>query len=65
VSKTRLGILAHTTVDYPPGRGRDLQPKRIEHVQFGITRDVTAILDRWHHPGRAEDTLGKPGLIKW
>src|SRR5947207_14654324 len=31
----------------------------------GITWDVTEILDRWAHPGRAEDTLGKPVLIKW
>jgi hypothetical protein len=26
---------------------------------------VTEILDRWAHPGRAEDTIGKPVLIKW
>jgi hypothetical protein len=26
---------------------------------------VTAILDRWAHPRRPEDTLGKAILIKW
>jgi hypothetical protein len=26
---------------------------------------VTAILDRWAHSGRAEDTLGEAILIKW
>jgi hypothetical protein len=26
---------------------------------------VTGILDRWAHPGRAEDTIGKAILIKW
>ena len=57
--------LANLTFDYPPGRGRDLQPKRVEQVQFGITWHMTEILDHWAHPGRAEDTLGKPVLIKW
>ena len=26
---------------------------------------MTEILDRWQHPGQAEDTIGKPVLIKW
>jgi hypothetical protein len=26
---------------------------------------VTEILDRWAHPGRAEDTLGKAILVQW
>jgi hypothetical protein len=65
VSEPRLGIPAPITFAYPPDRGRDLEPTRVEHLQFGITWDVTAILDRWAHPGRAEDTLGKPVLIKW
>jgi hypothetical protein len=34
-------------------------------LQLVITWDVIAILDRWAHPGRPEDTLGKAILIKW
>jgi hypothetical protein len=57
-------VPARVTFDYaPPARG--LEPKRVEHLQSGITWDVTGILDRWAHPGRAEDTLGKAILIKW
>jgi hypothetical protein len=64
VSGSRLGIPARVSFDHaPPGRG--LEPRRVEHLQFGITWDVTGILDRWAHPGRAEDTLGKATLIKW
>ena len=64
VSERRLGILGRITFDdVPPARG--LEPKRVEHLQFGITWDVTGILDRWAHPGRAEDTAGKAALIKW
>ena len=55
---------ARVTFDHPPS-GRGLEPRRVEHLQFGITWDVTGILDRWAHPGRAEDTIGKPALIKW
>jgi hypothetical protein len=42
-----------------------LEPKLVEHLQFGITWDVTGILDRWEHPGSPEQTLGKPVLTKW
>lgn len=28
------------------------EPRQVEHLQFGITWDVTEILDRWAHPGR-------------
>ena len=64
MSERRLGIPARVTFNHlPPGRG--LEPRRVEHLQFGITWDVTAILDPWAHPGRAEDTLGKAILIKW
>jgi hypothetical protein len=63
VSEPRLGVPAHATFAYPPGHGRDLEPRRIEHLPFGITRDVTAILDRRAHPGHAKDTLGRAILI--
>jgi len=63
VSEPRLGIPAHITFDHP--YGRDTGPRQVEHLQFGINWDVTAIVDRWAHPGRAEDTLGKAILVKW
>ena len=65
MSRPRLGIPAHVAFAYPPGNGRDLEPRRVEHFQFGITWDVTAILDSWARFGRAEDTLGKAILIGW
>jgi hypothetical protein len=65
VSEARLGIPAHITSAYPRDRGQDLEPRQVEHLQFGITWDVTAILDHWAHPGRAEDTIGKAILIQW
>ncbi len=37
VSETRLGILARVTFDYPPPRGRGLEPQRVEHLQYGVT----------------------------
>jgi hypothetical protein len=63
VSERRLGIPARVRFDHP--YGRDLEPRRVEHLQFGITWDVTEILDCWAHPGRAEDTLGKVMLVRW
>ena len=64
MSEFRLGIPARVMFAHAPS-GRELVPERVEHLQFGITWDVTGILDSWQHPGRAEDTLGKPVLIKW
>jgi hypothetical protein len=59
----RLGIPGRLAFNHP--YGRCLEPTQVEHLQFGITWDVTEILDRWAHPGRAEDTTGKAVLIKW
>jgi hypothetical protein len=64
VSEPSRGIPARISFDHPPSGG-GLEPRRVEHLQFGITWDVTGILDRWAHPGRAEETLGKATLIKW
>jgi len=64
VSEPSRGVIARVSFNHPPS-GRGLEPKRVEHLQFGITWDVTEILDRWAHPGRAEDTTGKATLIKW
>ena len=64
MSDRRLGVPARVTLDYAPP-ARELEPRRVEHLQFGITWDVTEILDRWAHPARAEETLGKAALIKW
>ena len=64
VSEPRCGVLARVTFDHPPS-GRGLEPRRVEHLQFGSTWDVTEILDRRAHPGRAEDTAGKAALIRW
>ena len=64
MSEPSRGIPARISFDHPPS-GRGLESRRVEHLQFGITWDVTAILDRWAHPGRAEDTAGKPDLINW
>jgi hypothetical protein len=64
VSEPRLGIPARVMFAHaPPGRG--LEPERVEHGQLGITWDVTGILDCWQHPGRAEQSLGRPTLAKW
>ena len=57
-------VLARISFNHAPS-GRSLEPKQVEHLQLGITWDVTGILDRWQHPGRAEDTIGKATLIKW
>ena len=57
------GVPARVTFDCAPAAG-GLEPRRVEHLQFGITWDVTGILDRWAHSGRAEDTTGKATLIK-
>jgi hypothetical protein len=64
VSDRRLGIPTRISFDHAPA-APGLEPRRVEHLQFGITWDVTGILDSWAHPGRPEDTLGKPDLIKW
>lgn len=45
VSDSRLGVIALVSFDHAPD-GRALEPKRVEHLQFGITWDVTEILDR-------------------
>ena len=64
MSDHRLGVPARVSFGHaPPARG--LEPRQVEYLQFGITWDVTGILDRWAHPGRAEDTLGKAALIRW
>jgi hypothetical protein len=63
VSEPPLGVPARIAFNHP--YGRDLEPRRVEHLQFGITWDVTAILDHWAHPGSAKDTLGKAILINW
>jgi hypothetical protein len=66
VSEPSRGVIARVRFDRaPPARGSGLEPVQVEHLQFGITWDVTGILDRWAHPGRAEETLGKATLIKW
>jgi hypothetical protein len=57
--------LAQTGAAAGPRDQRSLEPKRVEHLQFGITWDVTEILDHWEHPKHAKDTLGKAILIKW
>jgi hypothetical protein len=36
-----------------------------DFARYVITWDVTEILDRWAHPGCAEETLEKATLIKW
>ncbi len=64
MSDHRPGVPAWVTFDYTQPASRGLEPRRVEHLQFGITWDVTGILDRWQHPGLAEETLGKPTLIK-
>ena len=48
-----------------PPSGRASSQGESSTLQFGITWDVTAILERWAHPGRAEDTPGKATLIRW
>jgi hypothetical protein len=64
VTESPRGIIARVSFNHPPS-GRGLEPKRVEHLQLGLSWYVTGILDHWQHPGRAEDTLGKPDLIKW
>ena len=64
MSEPRFGISAQVRFDHPPS-GRGLEPKRVEHLQLGITWDVTEILDSWQHPRPPEETLGQPTLTKW
>lgn len=64
MSESSRGVIARVRFNHPPS-GRGQEPNRVEHLQLGITWRVTEILDRWERPGRAEDMLGKPDLIKW
>ena len=65
MSEPSRGVIARVSFNHPPS-GCGLESKRVaEHLQLGISWYVTEILDRWAHPGRAEDTLGKATLIKW
>jgi hypothetical protein len=64
VSEPSRGVIARVRFNHPSS-GRGLEPRRVEHLQLGITWDVTEILDRWEHPGSPEQTPGKPGLVKW
>src|SRR5437764_14357003 len=66
VSESRRGIPAFVRFGCEPyAHGRDLEPERVEHAQLGITWQVTAILDRWQHPGHAEEPLGQSALTNW
>jgi hypothetical protein len=64
VNESSRGVIARVRFNHPSS-GRDLEPRQVEHLQYGITRRVTEILDRWEHPGSPEQMLGKPVLIKW
>jgi hypothetical protein len=46
-------------------RSRHLVPELVEHLQLGITWEVTGILGCWAHPARSEETLGRPVLTGW
>jgi hypothetical protein len=63
VSDRNLGVPGWVTFDHP--YRRDLEPRRVEHLQFGVTWDVTEILDSWQHHRPPEETLGKATLTKW
>jgi len=63
VSEPSRGVIARVTFNHPPS-GRGLEPRQVEHLQLGLSWRVTEILDRWEHPGRPEDMIGKPDLIK-
>lgn len=57
-------VIARVSFNHQPS-GRGLEPRRVEHLQLGLSWRVIEILDHWKHPGRVQDTLGKPDLIKW
>jgi hypothetical protein len=40
---------------------RGLELKQVEHLQLGVTRDVTAILGSWVHPGWSDWPSSQPG----
>lgn len=64
VSEPSRDVIAWVRFNHPPS-GRGLEPKRVEHLQFGSTCIVTEILDCREHPRSPEQMLGKPDLIRW
>ena len=64
MSEPRHGAIVRVSFNHPPS-GRGPEPKRVEHLQLGISWHVTELLDRWEHPGSPEQTLGKQDLVKW
>ena len=53
ISESSRGVIARVRFNHPPS-GRGLEPRRVEHLQLGLTWRVTEILDRWDRPGRPE-----------